>query len=185
MTSTRFTGAESEAKRVAAWTAALRLQQFGYAEISDAVTASIALATNIVRRWEGEGKVRLISGERKGGSGRKFFEVVPEHEIRLAPVQGDAVEQMWTAMRKLQGFSPADLASHCAVPVSVEDAAAYCRLLLTTGYLRVTQKAKPPHKPAIYRLVNKTGVLAPRHRRVSCIVDPNRGTVLPIAEVSL
>lgn len=185
MTKTGFNGPISVAKREAAWPVALRLQQFGYAEISDAVTASIPLATNIVRGWEAAGQVRLISGIRTGGAGRKIYEVVPEHEIRLAPVQGDAFEQMWTAMRKLTGFSPIDLVVHSAAPISLEDAGAYCRLLLTTGYLRVTQKAKPPHKPAIYRLVNKTGVLAPRHRRVSCIIDPNRGTVLPIAEVSL
>ena len=178
-----FNGSISQAKREAAWSVALRLQQFGYAEISSEITASMDLATNIVRGWEAEGKVRLISGARTGGAGRKIYEVVPEHEIKLAPVQGDAYEQMWTTMRKLNGFSPSDLVSHCAVPVSDLDAAAYCRLLLATGYLKVTQKAKPPHKAAIYRLVNKTGVLAPRHRRVSCIIDPNRGTVLPIAEV--
>lgn len=183
MTKHAYTGPISTAKREAAWSVALRLQQFGYGEISDAVTATIKLATNIVRGWEAEGKVRLISGIRNGGAGRKIYEVVPEHEIKLVPVRGDAYEQMWTTMRKLNGFSPADLVSHCAVPVSDLDAAAYCRLLLATGYLRVTQKAKPPHKPAIYRLVNKTGVLAPRHRRVSCIIDPNSGTVLPIAEV--
>lgn len=185
MTRGQFSGPISQAKREAAWPVALRLQQFGYGEISNEITASMDFATNIVRRWEAEGKVRLISGARTGGAGRKIYEVVPEHEINLTPVQGDAYEQMWTTMRKLNGFSPIDLVTHCAVPVSIEDAAAYCRLLLTTGYLRVTQKARPPHLPAIYRLVNKTGPLAPRHRRVSCIIDPNLGTVLPIAEVCL
>ena len=47
MTARQFTGPISEAKREAAWPAAVRLQQFGYGEISDAVTGSIKLATSI------------------------------------------------------------------------------------------------------------------------------------------
>ena len=42
-----FTSPQSLAKAEAAWAAAQRLQQFGYAEISRDVSASIELATHI------------------------------------------------------------------------------------------------------------------------------------------
>lgn len=165
----------------AAWTAALRLQQFGYAEIASEVSIDVKRATQIIRVWEGQGRLRVIRGG-VNGRPRKIFEVIPEGEIRTPPAPGDAYDQMWTFMRKTGGFSPVDLASMCSVPVTVEEAAAYCRMLLTAGYLKVVQKAAPPHRAAIYRLINATGVRAPRARRVACIVDPNRGTTLPLSE---
>ena len=173
---------DSLAKAAAAWTAALRLQQFCYANISFEVSTSLPHATHIVKGWEAEGKVRRIATV-KGKRNKVHFEVVPQHEIRVLPVIGDAYEQMWTTMRKLRGFSPVDLKATCAAGVTLEEAAAYCRHLLTAGYLRVTQKAVPPSKPAIYRLANETGIQAPRVRRLSCLVDPNLGTATPLAEV--
>ena len=47
-----FTSQGSLAKAEAAWAAAQRLKQFGYAEISRDISASTELATHIVRGWE-------------------------------------------------------------------------------------------------------------------------------------
>ena len=173
---------DSLAKAAAAWTAAVRLQQFCYANISFEVSTSLPHATHIVKGWEAAGKVRRIDTA-VGKRNKVHFEVVPQDEIRVLPEIGDAYEQMWTAMRKLRGFSPIDLKATCAAGITLEEAAAYCRHLLTAGYLRVTQKAVPPSRPAIYRLANVTGVKAPRVRRLSCLVDPNLGTATPLTEV--
>ena len=173
----------SLAKAAAAWTAAQRLQQFCYANISFEVSTSLPHATHIVKGWETAGKVRRIATA-AGKRNKVHFEVVPQDEIRVLPVIGDAYEQMWTTMRKLRGFSPVDLKATCAAGVSLDEAAAYCRHLLTAGYLRVSQKAVPPSKPAIYRLAHETGVKAPRLRRVACIIDPNLGTIQPLSELT-
>lgn len=182
MSALSYTSPESLAKADAAWSAALRLQQFVYANISFEVSITVAHATHIVKGWEAAGKVRRIATPERGRASKITFEVIPADEIRALPEVGDAYEQMWTFMRKTGGFSAIDLAAMCSVPVTVDTASAYCRALLTGGYLKVVQKAAPPNRLAIYRLVNATGIRPPRLRRVACIVDPNRGTTLPLSE---
>ena len=179
-----FPGLQAKDKALAAWPAALRLQQFGYGEISREVSVSIKVATAIVRAWENDGKVRAISDVRRG-PGRKIFEVIAEQETRPAPDLRDGVDHMWLGMRKFKVFSPLDLAAHAALPITPDEARAYCRLLLVGGYLKVKQTAVPNLREAIYRLVNETGVGAPRERRVRCIVDPNLGRTTPLAEVGV
>lgn len=176
-----FTSAASKTRAEAAWTLAQRLQQFGYAEIASGVSASMDFAMFFVRIWEKEGKIRAIT---KGANGRerKIYEIIPEAEQKPALSMGDGVDQMWTVMRKFSAFSPLDLVAHCAVAVPLEDARSYCRTLLGAKYLRVVQKAVPGRKEAIYRLANPTGPKAPRKRRVTCIVDDNLGTILPMVE---
>lgn len=168
----------------AAWASAIRLQQFGYAEIASTVSIEIKRVMQIVLAWEAEGKVRLIRGSNRGRP-RKIFEVVPEGEVKAGPMIGDAVDQMWLTMRKFKSFGPVDLAAHCSVSVPIEDARTYCRTLLAAGYLRVVQKAVPGQKEAIYRLIRETGAKAPRKRRVTCILDDNLGTVVPMSEDGL
>ena len=169
-------------KSDAAWTAAVRLQQFGYGEICRDVSISPRAAAEFVKSWEQDGKIRAIEATPLRPSARKMFEVVPVHELRVVPDLGDGIDQMWTAMRKLVSFTGIDLSAYCAAPVPVEEARAYCRLLLAGGYLKVIQKAVPNRREAIYRLTNVTGVVAPRERRVRCIVDANLGRILPLSE---
>lgn len=175
-----YTSPASLARADAAWSLANRLQQFGYAEIATGISANIEFATHFVRLWEKDGKVRAIT---KGGNGRerKIYEVIPQDQSP-APVIGDAYEQMWTVMRKFGSVSPVDLVAHCSVDVPLEDARAYCRTLLEAGYLRVVQQAIPGKREAIYRLKNATGPKAPRKRRITCIIDPNLHTVIPLTE---
>lgn len=180
-----YSSPESEAKAEAAWSAARRLQQFCYADMSVEVSIGMEHATAIVRGWETAGRIRRIAPPEGAKVSKLWFEVVPEHEIRRAPVQGDAFEQMWTAMRKLGAFSPTDLVAHCATPVTGEVASGYCRALLAANYLRVVVKAVPKRKEAIYRLFKATGVKAPREKRVRSIVDPNTGHIVALSEGGL
>ena len=179
MSKCKLTSARSIAKAEAAWSAAQRLQQFGYCQISSEISCSMTMATHIVRTWLREGRVRVVHLG-VSGAARKMFEVLPDHELRALPAIGDSTDQMWTAMRKLVAFTPTDIAAHCAVVVLVDEAQAYCRLLLAGGYMRVLQKAVPGRKEAIYRLFNVTGIMAPREKRVRCIIDDNLGTVRPM-----
>ena len=165
----------------AAWTTAVRLQQFGYAEIASTIQIDMKRAMQIIQAWETERRVRVIRGG-KSGRPRKIYEVVPMEEMNSGPVIGDAIDQMWTTMRKFPSFSPVDLVAHCAVNVTVEEARSYCRALLAASYLRVIRKAIPGAKEAVYRLANATGPKAPRKKRVFCIVDDNLGTTTPMTE---
>lgn len=84
--------------------------------------------------------------------------------------------RLWQAARGLKTFSATDLAAHASVedaPVTREEAHAYCRMLLSVGYVRVRQKARAGVRPARYKLVRDTGPRAPLKRRVTVFIDPN------------
>lgn len=167
----------------AAWGVALRLKSFGYAEISSEMKISMDLATTLVRAWVAEGSAFYTSGGERGS--RKMFRVDGDF-VRLA--NRSAEDNMWTAMRKLRSFSPSIIAAHATtatVSVPVEDAAAYCRVLLGAEYLTVSRRAAPAMKrEAIYRLAKETGPLAPLPARVRAIRDPNTGGVIVLGEMS-
>ena len=142
-----YSSPKSREKAEAAWTVAMRLQQFGYAEISSEMTIPIEFATHIVQAWNREGRIRVITPH--SGAGRMLFEVVPAHELRIVAAQGDAHDQMWTAMRKLGSFSPVDIAAHCAADVSIEDARAYCRMRQPLRKIHHTAARQSSVKPRI------------------------------------
>ncbi len=92
--------------------------------------------------------------------------------------QGQAVQQMWTAMVMLKNFSFLDLIQHATVEISEDTARAYCKSLLATGYLRVKVKADPMRaRIARYELLRDSGCLAPQIQRIKCVFDPNTGEV--------
>ncbi|WP_054007859.1 hypothetical protein [Cypionkella psychrotolerans] len=165
----------------AAWTSAVRRQQFGAAEISIDISYDQKKVAALIRAWESEGRVRQIAGGKQGHP-RAIFEIVPEFEEKPIANIGDAFDQMWTIMRKTCAFGPVDLKAHCSIAVTIEEARSYCRTLLAAGYLRVISKAQIGKKEAVYKLIQATGPRAPRKRRIVCIVDDNRGTVLPLTE---
>lgn len=173
---------EMEAKRAVAWSEALRLGQFGYAELAIAAQTTERAVAFWARAWEAEGKIRCIAGH-QARRVRKRFEITPQDEIHLVQA-GDAIDQMWTVMRKSpQGFTPVDLTAQVALPLSIEEARAYCHMLLTAGYLRCVQKAQVTRKrEAIYRLITITGVKAPRVKRLRCLIDANTGAIRPMVE---
>lgn len=158
--SKKYNSPESLARAEMAWLAALRLQQFVYANISYEVQISVPHATHIVKGWEAAGKVRRISAPIGVRASKITFEVIPANEIRVQPVPSDAYDQMWTFMRKTGGFSPVDLAAMCSVPVSVDEAASYCRMLLSANYLKVVQK--PACRNAQLRSTTSARISSPK-----------------------
>lgn len=163
----------------AAWPVGLRLKTFGYKEIAAETGANMDLVAAIVRHWVEQGRARQIAVARAGEKNRNLYEATPRPED-LPSAGGDAYDQMWTVMRKFTAFSPTDLVAHCAVPVEMKVATAYCQTLLTAGYLKVVHKAVPPHKQATYRLIKATGPNAPRTRNIRCLIDNNSGQTLPL-----
>lgn len=172
----------SLAKKAVAWSEAKRLGQYTHADLAVHAGVSDRWISVWSQEWEAEGQVRCIDGAGPGRT-RKRYEVVAEGEITI-PMHGDATEQMWTVMRKSpQGFTPTDLTAQIAVETSIEDARSYCHALLNSGYLRCVSKAVPKRREAVYRLVNTTGIKAPRLKRLRCIIDHNTGKITPMVEV--
>lgn len=162
------------------WATALRLGEFGYAEISAEKQIGMDTATEIVRGWQKAGRCELIQD--KHGM-RKLFRVVDAKQLQTAR-RGSVPQNIWTAMRGLKSFSPTDLAAHAttdAVEVTPEVARSYCQALLTAKYLKVERKAAPGRREAIYRLVRDTGPRPPRQRRVRAVWDDNLGEFTHVA----
>lgn len=171
----------TRAREPAAWQEALRRRHFVYGDISFALSISLPQAMALVGEWEADGKVARIAAPPGYRRNKLVFEVVEQGEIAL-PLGGDLYHQMWTVMRKLSAFTAIDLVAHVAVEIARDQASAYCQLLLKAGYLKVLAQGVPGKKEAIYKLDQKTGVEAPRERRLRCVVDPNTGVILPLAE---
>jgi hypothetical protein len=175
----RVSAAQRASVAEAAWAVALRLRTFGYAEISAELKIGLDWATTIIRAWVAEGAAFEVETD----GARKMFRADADF-VRLAG--RTAEDNMWTAMRKLRSFSPSTIAAHAtteAVAVTVDEAAAYCRVLLAAEYLGVTRRAAPNLKrEAIYRLANETGPKAPLPARVRAIRDPNNGRIVVLGD---
>lgn len=91
-----------------------------------------------------------------------------------AVTQGVVNEQLWRGMVIMAEFSYLDLIQTATVPIPVETAKGYCKMLLATGYLRVLVKAEPSvGRIARYRLVRNKGPKPPQIQRVKRVFDPN------------
>jgi len=168
----------------AAWTKALKLESFGYADISNAVGISLPQATKIVRGWLREGSIEDAG---TAPSARLLFRCKQDF-VRIEPLrQRSPEENMWAAMRRLRSFTPTDLASHATtetVSVDAKAAADYCRALMDAGFVSIGRQASPAlGREAIYRLTSIPGVLAPVLRRVRAVVDPNTGKAHIISQI--
>jgi len=168
-------------KQAAAWAVALRLPApFTVYQVSAHSGAAFSSTEKWLRAWR---KLGLVSAE---GGRRKI-----KYRVIAAPTSGPRREQsmernLWTAMRLLASFTPRDLAAHAStdtLAVLEDDAERYIRSLLPAGYLRVLQKAAPPHRRATYRLIRDTGPEAPLEKRIVAVWDPNeaRWTHVPEA----
>jgi len=101
----------------------------------------------------------------------------------LPSKQGSGTQNMWRSMRMLKEFDSREIMIHSTtedVTVSENTAKAYCRALMTAGYLRVTQKARPGVRTARYRLVRDDGPLPPKIQRVRQVFDPNSRKSYPM-----
>ena len=163
-----------------AWERMRDLPEFGTAELRQATGMTQRRAAEILRSWEARQLVHE-RGVRKGG-GRVYAPGVRpagEAEARAAIAgegRADPRRNMWRAMQLLGTFSPRELAAVSDMPeapVSEASAQGYCQALLRGEYLRVIQKARPGHRPAIYLLARRTGPVPPVERRVAALWDPN------------
>ena len=130
------------------------------------------------------------------GDGQHGYRVVRRatrspHLAAGGSVVASGQSQMWTAIRALATFSARELvvaASTEERAITLETAKSYIKHLNAAGYLKIEQAARPPHRPAIYRLIPRanTGPLAPRILRAKLVYDANRQTIMgPVtAEVS-
>jgi hypothetical protein len=168
----------------AAWAVALRMTAFGYGEIEAELKISARQAMRIVRGWDA---ADLLAPVQSGPGLRKLWCIAPE-AMRPVPAKGRTAEDnLWTAMRGLKSFTPTDLCAHSTspdLPITVEDATAYCRTLFAAGYLGVSRKAEPGRREAIYRLARNTGPKPPREKRVRAVIDANTHAIVVIGQVT-
>lgn len=174
------TASRKEAVAEKAWALVQRLGVFGYAEIAADLSIPLDVATQIVKGWEGEGRVEVKQG---GASGRRKKFVLTRSYREPQDRRGKVEQQLWTGMRGLKQFSPVDLAAHCRADLEVtpDEARDYCQAMMRAGYLRVVRPASPPARPASYALIRNTGVRPPRERRVRAVWDENEGAFVYIA----
>ncbi len=133
-----------------------------------------ATAQDFVRRWEQAGLIRMIRKDqhRKIYANAKHADQPSVEEIQAK----DAVQAMWTLMRRLRTFSPKDLVAHVNATqheLTQKDAEAYCRALAEASYLRVLQSPVRGGQDRFYALVENSGPTAPRRTRRWGIDDPN------------
>jgi len=156
------------------WQVAQAHGSFTVHELSGAAKRSVDYVRAELRGWQADGFV-----EKAGKRGMSILWRVTEAPGAPVTATGSRTpeERMWFALRKAGGvFSAADLAMWTntdEVPVSVDDAQAYCRLLLRAGYVRCEIKADGRGRMASYRLIQNTGPRAPVERRVRAVWDPN------------
>ncbi len=98
-----------------------------------------------------------------------------------AVAQGGGVEAMWRTMQVLGEFTAAEVSHHATTErgaVSEATAATYVSVLAKAGYLRKVRAAQSRlARPAVYRLVRRTGPKPPQVQRVKRVYDPNTGEV--------
>lgn len=165
----------------ACWAIALRLKQFGYAEISVEMGITLHHATRIVRDWQGQGRLIAVQS---GAGLRNLWKPDPGFVPKPVRPSRSPEQNMWTAMRQMKSFTPLGLLANGAtteeVEVTLEMAQGYCRSLMAAGYLTVARKAVPGRTEAIYRLTRNTGPRPPREKRVRAIIDDNTEAVVVI-----
>lgn len=167
-----------------AWAVALDHERrgvpFGYGEIAVGTKVTAEYAARIVRVWVADGLAEQVAA---GKGLRNLYRLKAGAALPEALPGRTPEDNVWTAMRGLRSFRPTDLAAHATtdtVQVDAEFAQAYCRMLLSAGYLAVVAKAVPGRREAIYRLVRDTGPRPPREKRVRAVVDPNLDDVIVI-----
>ncbi|QYK42836.1 MAG: hypothetical protein KF887_06970 [Paracoccaceae bacterium] len=172
--------ANRQAIEDAAMAAARKLGEWGYAHIAAEVHIPVERATDIVRGWLAQGLAEIVR-QARGAQPRLFRLCGTAVEALQRPRGRTPEDNLWTAMRGLVSFTPTDIAAHATndlIVVPVDHARAYCRLLMQAGYLRVERKADPAReREARYRLIQNTGPLPPRERRVRAVVDANTRAV--------
>jgi len=174
----------------AVWTAIRAKRTFTITDLWGEVDMHRKSIINHVKRLEAGGYVAK-RGDFDSAEDRKdrFHYVLIKdagvHVPRLTrdgqPVtQGAGNKNIWRSMRMLKEFSPLDIQAHAStgkVTVKINTVKAYCTTLTKAGYLRVSQKAKPPRTQARYRIIRDTGPYPPQIQSTKQLFDPNLNEV--------
>ena len=181
-----------QAEDDAAWAAIEPMGEFTRHDIMRVTGSGTNQVLQLVRRWLRMERIHL---SHKTSTGRYVYAVGQRggdhdaHRDALAIEAGaDPRRNMWRAMQLLTQFSPVDLAAvsnFAKAPVTERDAQAFCQSLLRGEYLRVIEKAKPGQRPAVYRLVRRTGPKPPVERRVAALFDENLGELTYVAGIGV
>lgn len=181
---TTITPAKGSTAWTRCWSSATHLNSFNSHELSAHCGVAVETCRGVIAAWKADGLVRSLG--KRPPKNRVTFELIdPVARANKAMLRETilgtptAASNMWAAIRGLTTFNPRDLAAHATsgeINVTLEDATEYCRLLLRGGYLRVVEKARPPHRLATYRLVRNTGPKPPAERRVRAVWDGNLGS---------
>lgn len=101
---------------------------------------------------------------------------------------GGGTEAMWRTMQVLGEFTHVDLAHHATTDrcaVSEATAATYVSILAKSGYLVTVRPAQSRlGRPALYRLIRRSGPKPPQVQRVKRVFDPNTGEVFGAEELA-
>jgi len=157
-----------------AWRSAQTLRQIHWSDLL-AFGVVRSTAKKFVNRWADAGLITRIPTD----DSRKVYVRIDLSPTAPAPspAYDDSAEgNMWRSMRGLKVFSATDIAAHSnagGVEVSVAQARAYCRLLVQSDHLRVQQTAIGGKRDAKFKLINNTGPVAPKPRKIKGVFDPN------------
>ena len=164
------------------WSTMRDLGRFTTADIHGSSNANKACVQDFMRRLVKAGII--AEAGRQDTTGDMIFAIVkdlgPEapavrRDGSLAQRPGVGNEQMWRAMKMLSTFTARELAIAAStddVTVKERTAGAYITHLHRVGYLSLAAAAT--HKgQAQYRLIKRTGPLAPMIQRTSFVWDPN------------
>ncbi|MGR3485511.1 MAG: hypothetical protein ACU0BF_09210 [Paracoccaceae bacterium] len=178
--------ARSEALHTHVWGEVRRRGSVSVQDLSFA-GASETTFRGLLTGWERDG-VLVYDGKRRG---RLYFRAADgaTDDVPPAPTRaeggtvakGAGGRALWTAARRLGEFSPLELSGFTEAADEAE-AAAFCKMLLRGGYLRVTRKAVPGQRRPRYRLIRDTGPVPPVEKRLRAVWDENLGEYTHIPE---
>lgn len=163
-----------------AWAIARTQETFEVADLAALAGQTEQQILAHVRAWLRDGAVARERASSRGVPAVFRVDNPDRYDLSAGRAPGPETPHgnMWVAMRRMSSFTPVDVAAHAAteaVPLTVEDAQAYCRALAAAGYLRATRTSIPGKRQPVYRLVKNTGPVAPRPRRVTGLHDANTG----------
>ena len=166
------------ARREQLWTLAKIHQEFTAHDLSAAARRSLEYVREAFKEWV---KCGFLEQSGKRGS-RVVYRVTSKagnpSDAEEESVQSGPFEKMWFAIRHAGGpFTYRDIAMMAnseATPVTEQEAQTFCQMLANSGYLRADVKADGRGRLAIYRLIQNTGPIPPRERRVRGVWDENK-----------
>lgn len=160
------------------WAYVNEVEEFTHSMISKAVDVSDNHRVNFIAKLKRKGLIEECGTKDL----QKLFTIHSTDKRRkIAEKRRKSPEGvMWSVMRVSKTFTYKEVylaIGHGRPDITLKMVNTYCQKLMTAGYLRVMQRAKPPSTLALYMLINDTGPLPPTPKRKEVIIDANTGQV--------